>query len=67
MQDPKQGYNHAQFFKPPLYSIRQKSNVKVSVKSKTRQLFPMNMCNSTKLWYIPLPTWRTEQSYKVST
>ena len=32
--DPKQGYNHAKFERPPLNSVRQKTNMKDLVKSE---------------------------------
>ena len=45
--DPEQDYNHAEFERPPLNSVRQKANIKVYVKSeKKRQLYPLNMCKS---------------------
>ena len=33
MKDPKQGYNHAKFERPPLNSVYQKANVKAFAKS----------------------------------
>ena len=32
--DPKQGFDHAKFERPPLHSVSQKANIKVFVKSE---------------------------------
>ena len=46
--DPEQGYDHANFQRPPLNSVHQKANIKVNVQAKTWQLSLFNMCKSEK-------------------
>ena len=49
MLDPEQGYNHAQFERPPLYSVRQKSNVKVSVISENTSIISLEYVQQYKI------------------
>ena len=46
--EPKQGYNHAKFERPPLNSIRKKMMLTVLSNQETCQLSPLNMCASKK-------------------
>ena len=46
--DPKQGYKKAKLKKPRLNNVHERDNEKLLSNQKTDQLFPLNMCTSTK-------------------
>ena len=39
--DPKQGYDHTEFERPPLNSVQQKANIQVFVKSEIMSIISL--------------------------